>query len=122
MAFLGTHALVADALDGFSAPGNSPDSVTACRLARREQATTRQSALRHLDVACARLLQLLQPPGVLRDRGNPGSGVVAWWLAWPRSCLTCGEPGTAQWPDFILALCGDRPGGLRRGSLVGYAG
>src|SRR5262249_62234158 len=97
MALLGINPVVAHALDSFHRPGLSPGSAASARMARRAQlAKPGNASLRHLDAAGAGVLQLVQPPGILRDRGNPRPGTAPRRMVGQRDSFAAGERGTPR--------------------------
>src|SRR5260370_18514556 len=75
LAFLGIETSLANAMDGLSGAVAATDSDAFAYLARRhDSSTARNTAIRAVDAGGHGLLQLFQPPGILRDRWNPRPG------------------------------------------------
>src|SRR5260370_37817873 len=90
---LGIEPSLANAMDGLSCAVASTDSDAFAYLARRhDPSTARNTAIRAVDAGGHGLLQLFQPPGILRDRWNPRPGSDTRGMAGSRNCFPDRQP------------------------------
>src|SRR5437588_667765 len=122
MALLGTDAGVAYALDSFhragSAAGTLPDQGTA---GQAHTSAARQPAVCVMGADHPAVLQLLQPPGILRDAWSTRSGIAAGRMAGTRNHFSVRSPRAPQRARFITGVDGDWRGRLRCGNSAGSA-
>src|SRR5947209_17651377 len=114
MALLGTDAGVAYALDSFhragSAAGTLPDQGTA---GQAHTSAARQPAVCFVGADHPAVLQLLQPPGILRDAWSTRRGIVACRMAGTRKHFSARGPRAPQLARLITDVDGDWRGCLR---------